>query len=180
MARPYGVGLYGRHAYSTGTFLYPLGIASGAVELAEAQVVLIKGVLADSGPGPSSGYSVPFVGYLYKATGASTVTSHTEPSISRMVLAVGEALGPEAFVEVARIVRAAALANIESEGSAYSPLMWPDEAGGQVAWTDEDTMGSGWAPQTKSPPRRYGRGLYGVLRYGRFAPILEDEWNLIR
>lgn len=166
MARPYGVGLYGRHRYSTGTYLLTQAFGAGtAIGTAAAQAEYTLAAMTEGVA--TGGYSLTvLIGTAAAWGGAST----DGQAASGLTFTVGaEEIGLTSSTEAASqlVLRPGALAEISIGGWAVLRLLWdpqsPDgvswdlqaaqepawgaQAVDEVSWDDRTADSASWAPQ---------------------------------
>src|SRR5690554_3072306 len=178
MGRPYGVGFYGTHRYSRGSYVRMASVAQAAAE-AQANVVRVRRSWAEASAVGAAYAAAP--GIVESAAYAAGVgrTFGVPFRVANRKLATSRADAASARVAVE--VNLFSATHLSAQAAAYTSGRFAWEGGDGVVegpWVLQPA-GSGriWRPQGERPPRYYGRGRYSVGMYSTNPPELVDRWS---
>ena len=179
MGRPYGVGFYGTHRYSRGSYVRLASVAQAAVDGSGAAREVERRL---------------WVGTAAQAAAYAAALGIVETSV--YAAGVGRAFGapfrvvnrklttPRADAAPARAaveVDFFPATHLSAQATAYAPsrFAWEGEGGEETGPWVLQPAGPGrlWRPQGERPPRPYGRGRYSVGMYSTNPPELFDRWS---
>lgn len=146
MARPYGVGLYGRHRYSAGTYLLTQALGVGtAIGTAAAQAEYTLAAMAEGVA--TGGYSLTVLVGTAAAWGDASTAGRASPGLVFIVGAEEIGLTSSAEAVPQLVLRPAALTEISIGGWAVARLLWDPQSPDGVSWDLQDAQEPAWGAQ---------------------------------
>lgn len=177
MGRPYGVGFYGTHKYSTGEYA-PSAAVAYAHSHAYADSVPLRDLLATAGASAVAyAYNPSIIVTSAYASGAAATVALPLREVVVVTGAVGVVTTTRPITLTGLQQDAGALLRAQASAHVGARYAWEEGESSPGPWVRQDTDPRSWRPQGERPPRPYGRGLYSAGRYSSNPPILVDRWH---